>query len=31
LTALVEIHTTGQPRAVIFRGRVPERGQEPAR
>jgi hypothetical protein len=31
LTALVEIHTTGQPRAILFRGRVQERGQEPAR
>jgi hypothetical protein len=26
LTALVEIHTTGQPRAIIFRGREQERG-----
>lgn len=27
LKALVEIHTTGQPRAAIFQGRVPERNQ----
>ncbi|MGB2606034.1 MAG: hypothetical protein WBC78_20685 [Candidatus Sulfotelmatobacter sp.] len=27
LTALVEIHTTGQPRAAIFQGRVPVRPQ----
>ena len=31
LTALVEIHTTGQPRAVLFRGRMQESGQEPRR
>jgi len=31
LTALVEIHTTGQPRAVLFRGRMQESGQEPPR
>jgi hypothetical protein len=29
LTALVEIHTTGQPRAVIFRGKEQERGPKP--
>jgi hypothetical protein len=29
LMALVEIHTTGQPRAVIFQGRTQGRGQEP--
>ena len=28
LTALVEIHTTGQPRAAIFQGRTQMRGQE---
>jgi hypothetical protein len=28
LTALVEIHTTGQPRAAIFQGRVQTHGQE---
>jgi hypothetical protein len=27
LTALVEIHTTGQPPAAIFQGRLPARGQ----
>jgi len=31
LKALVEIHTTGQPRAAIFQGRTQVRGQEPAR
>jgi len=35
LPGLVEIHTTGQPRAVIFQGRTqsraPERSQEPPR
>ena len=30
LTALVEIHTTGQPRAAIFQGRVQTHGQEQA-
>jgi hypothetical protein len=31
LKALVEIHTTGQPRAVIFQGRTPGRSQDQAR
>ena len=31
LKALVEIHTTGQPRAVIFQGRMPVRNQEQTR
>jgi hypothetical protein len=31
LTALVEIHTTGQPRAAIFQGRVQARGPERTR
>jgi hypothetical protein len=31
LTGLVEIHTTGQPRAVIFQGRAPGSGQEQTR
>jgi hypothetical protein len=31
LKALVEIHTTGQPRAVIFQGRMPARGPEQTR
>lgn len=31
LKALVEIHTSGQPPAVIFEGRTQARGQEPAR
>jgi hypothetical protein len=31
LTALVEIHTTGQPPAAIFRGRLPERVQDQVR
>jgi len=31
LTALVEIHTTGQPRAAIFQGRAQTRGQEQTR
>jgi hypothetical protein len=31
LTALVEIHTTGQPRAAIFQGRTQIRGPESAR
>ena len=29
LTALVEIHTTGQPRAVIFQGRTQHRAPAP--
>jgi hypothetical protein len=28
LKALVEIHTTGQPRAIVFQGRVPENNQD---
>jgi hypothetical protein len=31
LTALVEIHTTGQPPAAIFQGRLPGRRQQPLR
>ena len=31
LKALVEIHTTGQPRAVIFQGRMPVRSPEQTR
>jgi hypothetical protein len=31
LTALVEIHTTGQPRAVIFQAREHVRAQEQTR
>ncbi len=31
LTALVEIHTTGQPPAAIFQGRVQTRGQQQTR
>jgi len=31
LKALVEIHTTGEPRAAIFQGRTRARGQEPPR
>src|SRR5580658_73816 len=31
LTALVEIHTTGQPPVAIFQGRSPEHRQEPPR
>jgi hypothetical protein len=31
LTALVEIHTTGQPRTAIFQGRTQMRGQERTR
>jgi hypothetical protein len=31
LTALVEIHTTGQPAAAIFQGRVQTRGQQQTR
>jgi hypothetical protein len=31
LKALVEIHTTGQPRAAIFQGRMPMRSPEQAR
>jgi hypothetical protein len=31
LKALVEIHTTGQPRAVIFQGRMPARSQDQTR
>jgi hypothetical protein len=31
LKALVEIHTTGQPRVVIFQGRMPVRGPEQSR
>jgi hypothetical protein len=31
LKALVEIHTTGEPRAAIFQGRIQARGEEPAR
>jgi len=29
LMALVEIHTTGQPRAIIFRGREQKGGSNP--